>query len=92
MPQQRLSKVNICYNSKRQTFQLRHIFLCAKILIILPDSSSTSFMVPFKFTKLGLNTVNSEVFGRCLFSRNFAYAKFHENKYLPKWRNHSVVY
>ena len=25
-------------------------------------------------------TVNSEIFMRVLFSRNFAYAKFHENK------------
>ena len=38
------------------------------------------------------NTVNSEIFARTLFSRNFAYAKFRENKTLAKWRNHSVVY
>ena len=38
------------------------------------------------------STVNSEIFSRVLFSRNFAYAKFHENKILAKWRNHSVVY
>ena len=37
-------------------------------------------------------TVNLEIFPRVLFSRNFALAKFHENKILPKWRNHSVVY
>ena len=30
-----------------------------------------------------LNTVNSEIFARVLFSRNFAYAKFRENK---SWR------
>ena len=38
------------------------------------------------------NTVNSEIFARTLFSRNFAYAKFRENKTLAKWQNHSVVY
>ena len=37
-------------------------------------------------------TVNSEIFARTLFSRNFAYAKFRENITLAKWRNHSVVY
>ena len=38
------------------------------------------------------STVNSEIFARTLFSRNSAYAKFHENKTLAKWQNHSVVY
>ena len=38
------------------------------------------------------NTVNSNIFVRVLFLRNFAYAKFRENKDLPKWRNHSVDY
>ena len=37
-------------------------------------------------------TVNSEIFEKVLFSRNFAYAKFRETKILAKWRNHSVVY
>ena len=37
-----------------------------------------------------LNTVNSGIFTRVLFSRNFAYAKFRENKIVAKWRNHSV--
>ena len=37
-------------------------------------------------------TVNSEIFARNLFSGNFAYAKFRENKILPKWRNHFVDY
>ena len=37
-------------------------------------------------------TVNSEFFARVLFSRNFAYSKFRENKILAKCRNHSVVY
>ena len=39
-----------------------------------------------------LVTVNPEFFARILFSRNFAYAKFRENKILAKLRNHSVVY
>ena len=39
------------------------------------------------------STVNSEIFARTLFSRNFAYAaKFRENKTLAKWQNYSVVY
>ena len=36
-------------------------------------------------------TVNSEIFARVLFSRNFAYAKFRENKTLAIWRDHSVI-
>ena len=36
-------------------------------------------------------TVNSEIFVRVLFSRNFVSAKFRENKTLTKWWNHSVV-
>ena len=40
-----------------------------------------------------LATVNSEVFPKVLFSRNFASdAKFRENETLPKWLNHSVIY
>ena len=31
------------------------------------------------------STVNSEIFSRVLTSRNFAYAKFRENKTLEKW-------
>ena len=37
-------------------------------------------------------TINSEIFARVLFLRNFAYAKFLEKKILAKWQNHSVVY
>ena len=36
-------------------------------------------------------TVNLEIFARVAFSRNFACAKFCENKILVKWWNHSVV-
>ena len=39
-----------------------------------------------------VSTVNSNIFARTLFSRNFAYAKFRENKTLAKWQKHSVVY
>ena len=42
------------------------------------------------FESIRKNTVNSEIFPRVLFSRNFAYAKFCENKILAKWRNHLV--
>ena len=40
------------------------------------------------------NTVDSEIFVRVLFLRNFAYAyaKFPENKTIGKWQNHSEVY
>ena len=41
-------------------------------------------------SKVGI-TVNLEIFARVLFSRDFAYAKFRENKILAKWRNYSVV-
>ena len=37
-------------------------------------------------------TVNSEIFARTLFSRNFAYAKFREYKTLGKWQNRFVIY
>ena len=37
------------------------------------------------------NNVNPEIFATVLFSRNFAYAKLHENKILAKWRTHSVL-
>ena len=42
--------------------------------------------------KFQTSTVNSEIFARVLFSRNFAYAKFRENKILAKWWNQSVIY
>ena len=45
-----------------------------------------------KLEVVHLGTVNSEIFMRVLFSRNFAYAKFRENNILAKCQNHSVVY
>ena len=36
--------------------------------------------------KASVNTVNAEIFARIIFSRNFADAKFRENKTLAKWR------
>ena len=38
------------------------------------------------------NTVNLETFARVLLSRNFANAKFSENKNLGKCQNQSVVH
>ena len=38
------------------------------------------------------HTVNSEIFARILFSQNFAYARFCENKTIAKWRDHSAIY
>ena len=38
------------------------------------------------------DTVNSEILARTFFSRNFAYAKFRENKTLVNRQTHSVVY
>ena len=37
-------------------------------------------------------TVNLKNFTRILFTQNFAYAKFHENKILAKWQNHYAIY
>ena len=37
------------------------------------------------------NAVNSKIFARVLFPREFAYAKFREQKPSRKWQNHSVV-
>ena len=41
---------------------------------------------------LFLYIISSEIFVIVLFSRNFTYAKFRENKILAKWQNHSVDY
>ena len=55
------------------------------------DRSNTQSSVEPLFS---LGTSNYE-FGNIrdgLFSRNFAYAKFRENRILAKWQNHSVIY
>ena len=39
-----------------------------------------------------VSTVNLEFFARVLFSQNFAYAMFCENKTLAIWLDHPVVY
>ena len=49
-------------------------------------------LLPTTGNPLAKYTVNSEIFARVLFSRNFAYAKFLENKILAKWRYRSAVY
>ena len=41
---------------------------------------------------LMVHTVDSEIFARVLFSRNFAYAKFRENQTLANWGYDSVVF
>ena len=46
--------------------------------------------VPIKSNTVDI-TVDSKIFAMVLFSQNFAYAKFCENKALIKWRDHSVV-
>ena len=56
------------------------------------SGSKLDLNVKFSQGKPKIITVNSEIFARTLFSRNFANAKFRENKTLAKWQNHSVVY
>ena len=58
----------------------------SKLKIVLP--------CPYYKLFLSLNIVYCKFknFVRALFSRNFAYAKFCENKILMNWINHSVVY
>ena len=59
-------------------------WVCLQFVIVLfPDH--THFFVLLAYCKFGN-------FREGLFSRNFAYAKFRENKILAKCRNHYVVY
>ena len=55
------------------------------------NNISVTWLVDNKYFHKRPITVNSNIFKRVLFSRNFTYAKFRENKILAKWRNHSVV-
>ena len=43
-------------------------------------------MVWSESQSMAFGTVNSKIFASALFSRNFAYAKFRENKTLAKWQ------
>ena len=43
-------------------------------------ASFISCIIPIVMECVTLSTVNSEIFARILFSRNFAYAEFRENK------------
>ena len=52
-----------------------------RILTVNGYSKFGNFREGFIFAKLGV-----------LFSRNFAYAKFRENKTPKDWGNHSLVY
>ena len=61
-------------------------------LKIKKDMSSAAVVIGTLVVNQGDVTVDSEIFARVLFSRNFAYAKFRENKILAKPRNHSVIY
>ena len=77
----------------------QHIYLSARIdgqLVIRPytpvSSDDDKGYMDLVIKVHLLYTVNSEIFTRTLFLRNFAYAKFRENKNLTKWQNHSVLY
>ena len=67
---------------------LRHDYTCYACALEMNQHQERLYLL-IKFKN---NTVNSEIFARTLFSRNFAYAKFRENKTLAKWQNHSVFY
>ena len=58
---------------------IKYYLLLLTSILVLPDRRS-------------VHTVNSEIFARTLFSRDFAYAKFRENKILAKGPNDSVIY
>ena len=45
-----------------------------------------------ELSMIGLCTVNSEIFARVLFLRNFADAEFRENKTLAKWRKLFLIF
>ena len=72
-------------------------FLVKKLYLISYNKRFTKgTLCTLKFNVMAYNvcvtTVNLEIFASVLFSRNFAYAKFRENKIFAKWRNYSVVY
>ena len=57
--------------------------ICIKSLICRSPTSSESnhenWHLDTRYSEWQNGTVNSEIFARVLFSRNFAYAKFREN-------------
>ena len=61
------------------------------VIVVFPDHTHLLFLVSLSYhlSLRSLFTVNSEMFARTLSSRNFAYAKFRENKTFAKWQNHS---
>ena len=72
-------------------------FICYFVMIDILTLSIFTYMskihnIVYIDRHMCKTTVDSESFARFLFSRNFTYAKFRENKILTKWRNHSVVY
>ena len=55
------------------------------VVILMKIKHITSICCCYKYSILcWVCTVNSEIFARVIFSRNFAYAKFRENKTLAK--------
>ena len=57
-----------------------------------PKILSIHFQILLSVYLTYTRSVNPEILARDLFSQNVAGTKFHENKTLEKWRNHSVVY
>ena len=55
-----------------------------------PEKCSATRATRARKPTLSSYTVNSEIFARVLFSRNFAYARFRVNTIFAKLRNHSV--
>ena len=68
--------------AKNETYAISGIIVC---------SSPEPTCMLLAYAAYGY-TVNSEIFARVLFSRDFAYAKFRANRTLANWRNHSVFY
>ena len=63
-------------------------FWCACWFDVIPNLIFLKGVIKCAYTC----TVNSEIFMRVLFSQNFAYGKFRENKILLILRNHSAIY
>ena len=65
------------------------------LIVSIPDLCTLTYFVVISGLLMEYRmicTVNSEIFARVLFSRNFAFAKFREIQILAKRRNHFVIY
>ena len=96
-----------CFSTSHRKGHLLHVQLClfqlfriARRLYAFPFEYIMKQLLNLKsghaklvrrYCKFG-NFRESFIFARVLFSRNFAYAKFRENKILTNWRNHSVIF